>query len=91
MSAKSANISARPDFTPKKRAPNCRSASQREGAQGVTQLVGRTGGDHVVVFDGETDLKGHLLDVTVVDARNMTLFATPVHAAALTRGECGVS
>src|SRR5688500_13739826 len=47
----------------------------------VTQLVGRTGGDQVVVFDGAPDLKGQLLDVTVVDSRNMTLFATPAAAA----------
>jgi hypothetical protein len=48
----------------------------------VTQLVGRTGGDQVVVFDGEPGLKGQLLDVKIVDARNMTLFATlaPVEA-----------
>ena len=37
--------------------------------------------DQVVVFDGEADLTGQLLDVTIIDARNMTLFAaTPAHA-----------
>jgi hypothetical protein len=40
-----------------------------------TQLVGRTGGDQVVVFDGELGLKGQLVDVEIVDARQMTLFA----------------
>jgi tRNA-2-methylthio-N6-dimethylallyladenosine synthase len=39
-----------------------------------TQLVGRTSGDQVVVFDGETSLKGELLDVEIIDARNLTLF-----------------
>src|SRR4051794_1085974 len=40
-----------------------------------TQLVGRTGGDQVVVFDGELGLKGELVDIEIVDARQMTLFA----------------
>ena len=42
-----------------------------------TQLVGRTRGDQVVCFDGDSSLKGQLLDVTITDARGMTLFATP--------------
>jgi tRNA-2-methylthio-N6-dimethylallyladenosine synthase len=58
-----------------------RSAARADQRPAVTQLVGRTGGDQVVVFDGEPDLKGQLLDVRVVDARNMTLFATLVSAA----------
>jgi tRNA-2-methylthio-N6-dimethylallyladenosine synthase len=43
-----------------------------------TQLVGRTRGDQVVVFDGPPSLKGELLDVQIVDARQMTLFARAV-------------
>ena len=39
-----------------------------------TQLVGRTRGDQIVVFEGPTSLKGDLVDVTIVDAQNMTLF-----------------
>jgi tRNA-2-methylthio-N6-dimethylallyladenosine synthase len=39
------------------------------------QLVGRTRGDHVVVFDGDPSLKGRLVDVKIVDAQAMTLFA----------------
>ncbi|HEY8748553.1 MAG TPA: tRNA (N6-isopentenyl adenosine(37)-C2)-methylthiotransferase MiaB [Tepidisphaeraceae bacterium] len=39
-----------------------------------TQLTGRTGGDQVVAFDGEPGLKGELVDVKIVDARNLTLF-----------------
>jgi tRNA-2-methylthio-N6-dimethylallyladenosine synthase len=40
----------------------------------TTQLVGRTRGDQVVAFDGDRGLKGKLLDVEIVDARNLTLF-----------------
>jgi tRNA-2-methylthio-N6-dimethylallyladenosine synthase len=49
-------------------------------SQARTQLVGRTGGDQVVVFDGDPALKGELLRVTIIDARNLTLFARPVAA-----------
>ena len=45
-----------------------------------TQLVGRTPGDQVVVFDGDPSLKGQLIDVEIVDARNLTLFAAPLAA-----------
>jgi tRNA-2-methylthio-N6-dimethylallyladenosine synthase len=43
-----------------------------------TQLVGRTSGDQVVVFDGERSLKGKLVNVEIYDARQMTLFARPI-------------
>jgi len=43
-----------------------------------TQLVGRTRGDLVVVFDGPLSLKGKILDVKITDARNLTLFAAQV-------------
>lgn len=33
-----------------------------------TQLVGRTGGDQVVVFDGDLSMKGQLLHVEIIDA-----------------------
>jgi tRNA-2-methylthio-N6-dimethylallyladenosine synthase len=56
-----------------------------DGPSPRTQLVGRTGGDQVVVFDGALSLKGELVDVEIVDARQMTLFAraieSPVPAA----------
>jgi len=39
-----------------------------------TQMVGRTPGDQVVVFDGPLSLKGQLVDVQVQDAKNLTLF-----------------
>jgi tRNA A37 methylthiotransferase MiaB len=40
-----------------------------------TQLVGRTRGDQVVVFDGEPSLKGQLVNARITSARGMTLFA----------------
>ncbi len=39
-----------------------------------TQLVGRTRGDQIVVFDGEAGLKGQVLDVQITSAQNLTLF-----------------
>jgi tRNA-2-methylthio-N6-dimethylallyladenosine synthase len=47
------------------------------------QLVGRTRGDQVVVFDGERSLKGELLDVTITGARNLTLFGRVESAVAV--------
>ncbi|HSU67715.1 MAG TPA: tRNA (N6-isopentenyl adenosine(37)-C2)-methylthiotransferase MiaB [Tepidisphaeraceae bacterium] len=38
------------------------------------QLTGRTRGDQVLAFDGDSSLKGRLIDVEIVDARNLTLF-----------------
>ena len=46
------------------------------------QLVGRTRGDQVVVFDGDLAQKGQLLEVKIVDAKNLTLFGKPVAAVA---------
>jgi tRNA-2-methylthio-N6-dimethylallyladenosine synthase len=39
------------------------------------QMVGRTRGDQVVVFPGTGSMKGQLLDLEIVDAKNLTLFA----------------
>jgi tRNA-2-methylthio-N6-dimethylallyladenosine synthase len=39
------------------------------------QLVGRTRGDQIVVFDGAADLIGQIRDLRIVDSKNMTLFA----------------
>ena len=50
----------------------------------ATQLIGRTRGDQVVAFDGEPGLKGRLLDVEIVDARNLTLFGRHVEVGAAT-------
>jgi tRNA-2-methylthio-N6-dimethylallyladenosine synthase len=40
-----------------------------------TQLVGRTRGDQVVVFDGPESLAGRIVTVRITDARQLTLFA----------------
>ena len=45
-----------------------------------TQLVGRTRGDQVVVFDGEPGLKGQLLDVEITRSQSLTLFGRLVEA-----------
>jgi len=37
--------------------------------------MGRTRGDHIVVFDGSPSLAGQYVDVTVTDATSLTLFA----------------
>ena len=41
---------------------------------GTTQLVGRTRGDQIVVFDGPASLAGGLVDVTITSTRGLTLF-----------------
>jgi tRNA-2-methylthio-N6-dimethylallyladenosine synthase len=51
-----------------------RTAPTQWASESKTQLVGRTRGDQIVVFDGELSLKGQLLDVEIVDAQHMTLF-----------------
>jgi tRNA-2-methylthio-N6-dimethylallyladenosine synthase len=38
------------------------------------QLVGRTRGDQIVVFNGAPNLVGNILKIRITDARNMTLF-----------------
>lgn len=40
----------------------------------AVQLTGRTAGDQVVAFDGLASLKGQLVDVAIVDGKNLTLF-----------------
>jgi tRNA-2-methylthio-N6-dimethylallyladenosine synthase len=50
----------------------------------ATQLIGRTRGDQVVAFDGDSGLKGRLMDVEIVDARNLTLFGRRVGVGATT-------
>ena len=49
-------------------------------AEQTTQLVGRTRGDLVVVFDGSLSLKGEILAVKITDARNLTLFAQRIES-----------
>jgi tRNA-2-methylthio-N6-dimethylallyladenosine synthase len=49
-------------------------ARREKASPGVTQLVGRTQGDQIVVFDGPLSLRGQLVTVEVTDARALTLF-----------------
>jgi len=44
-------------------------------APGEIQLLGRTRGDHIVVFDGEPSLTHQYIDVTITGATALTLFA----------------
>jgi tRNA-2-methylthio-N6-dimethylallyladenosine synthase len=39
-----------------------------------SQMIGRTRGDQVVAFDGDVSMRGKLIEVEIVDAKNMTLF-----------------
>jgi tRNA-2-methylthio-N6-dimethylallyladenosine synthase len=39
-----------------------------------TQMVGRTRGDQIVVFDGESSMKGSILELDISDAQSLTLF-----------------
>ncbi len=45
-----------------------------KSTESQVQLTSRTRGDQVVVFDGDPSLIGQLIEVTITDARNMTLF-----------------
>jgi tRNA-2-methylthio-N6-dimethylallyladenosine synthase len=51
-----------------------------------TQLIGRTRGDQIVVFDAPSDLEGKLVEVEITRSTNLTLFGTraPTAAMALT-------
>ena len=45
----------------------------RKPAGRATELVGRTRGDQIVVFEGEPTLAGELVDVEITGARGLTL------------------
>lgn len=54
--------------------PSPRAAKQPTPAPaGQTQMLGRTRGDHIVVFDGEPGLAGQYATVRIVDASALTL------------------
>ena len=55
-----------------------KSALKQDQAGPLMQLTGRTHGDHIVVFDGNTRQIGRILPVTVYDASAFTLFGTVV-------------
>ncbi|HMO25757.1 MAG TPA: MiaB/RimO family radical SAM methylthiotransferase [Tepidisphaeraceae bacterium] len=54
--------------------PGKRAAGEEAWSEETMQLVGRTRGDQVVVFDGPISLKGQLVDVEITSATKMTLF-----------------
>ena len=43
-------------------------------ATNSVQLVGRTRGDQIVVFDGEPSMKGQLIDLQIASVKSLTLF-----------------
>ncbi|HQY89522.1 MAG TPA: radical SAM protein, partial [Tepidisphaeraceae bacterium] len=45
-----------------------------EPVESITQLVGRSRGDQIVVFDGPISLKGELLTIEITSAKQLTLF-----------------
>jgi tRNA-2-methylthio-N6-dimethylallyladenosine synthase len=55
---------------------------ETSAAQSV-QLVGRTRGDQVVVFDGDISMKGSILELQIDDARSLTLFGSLAENPAL--------
>ncbi len=52
-----------------------------------SQLVGRTGGDQVVCFDGEKSMVGQMLHVEITAAQNLTLFGRPLNDFQLNSAE----
>jgi tRNA-2-methylthio-N6-dimethylallyladenosine synthase len=46
----------------------------------MTQMVGRTRGDQIVVFDGTPCQKGDITDIEIVAAQSMTLMGRPIEA-----------
>jgi tRNA-2-methylthio-N6-dimethylallyladenosine synthase len=47
---------------------------QEKQDRAATQMVGRTRGDQVVVFDGVREMKGQILELDITGAQNLTLF-----------------
>ena len=48
--------------------------AQADESSGPVQLTGRTPTDHIVVFEGNRRLTGHLVQVTITEATSFTLF-----------------
>jgi tRNA-2-methylthio-N6-dimethylallyladenosine synthase len=57
-----------------RREPGAVELGWEKNSVSAVQLVGRTRGDQVVVFDGPMELKGTILNLRIVDAASMTLF-----------------
>ena len=54
--------------------PSVRASKQPKPAGPTMQLMGRTRGDHIVVFEGPPSLANQYLDVRIVGASGLTLF-----------------
>jgi tRNA-2-methylthio-N6-dimethylallyladenosine synthase len=57
-------------------------ARSESSATRRAQMVGRTRGDQVVVFDGELAMKGRIIDLDISDAQSLTLFGRLIPSAA---------
>ena len=57
------------------------SKKSRATAGDVKQLIGRTGEDKIVVFDGPATLTGQIQSVRIASASSLTLFGDPLAIA----------
>jgi tRNA-2-methylthio-N6-dimethylallyladenosine synthase len=55
--------------------------TQADTEPNLVQMVGRTRGDQVVVFEGQPQNKGQILQLQIVDARSLTLFGKRIEEA----------
>lgn len=55
----------------------------KDATDATTQLIGRTRGDQIVVFDAPANLKGKLIDVEISSAKNLTLFGKLAEVASV--------
>jgi len=61
--------------------PSPRSEKQAKAARpDCTQMIGRTRGDHIVVFDGDRKLAGRYIDVRITGADSLLLFGRLSHS-----------
>ena len=65
--------------SPAKQGPD----SPSQSPQKITQLSGRTGGDLIVMFDGDPALIGELVEVKIETSTPLTLFGQAVSAVAV--------
>jgi tRNA A37 methylthiotransferase MiaB len=63
-----------------------RNQSAIEQSPTLTQMVGRTRGDQVVVFDGDLSLKGQILELEIVNSQSLTLFGRHVEQTVAVAG-----
>jgi tRNA-2-methylthio-N6-dimethylallyladenosine synthase len=61
--------------------PSRMAEKNRPDDPALTQLQGRTSGDHIVVFDAPASWTGSYRRVEITDATSLTLFARPIEAS----------